>query len=172
LQPSAGDHAGAIYDSKLHPALPGAGGSGVGADDGLPGGGVIIIHAASLTLLGTIAANGASTEGPTKTDPIPWGDDAGAGAGGAIQIVATTLGGTGVIEANGGTACMKTSVLLPGSGPCGGFAGGGGGGGRVAVYAQHRTKWKGHVFAAGGPNFSSQVTKAMLGKPGTTILTT
>jgi hypothetical protein len=172
LQPGPGDHAGAVYDSTAHPVLPGGGGAAVGADDGLPGGGVIIIHAASLTLLGVIAANGASTEGPTKTDPIPWGDDAGAGAGGSVNVTATTLGGTGVFEAMGGTACMKTSALLPGSGPCGGFAGGGGGGGRVAVYAQHRTKWKGHLFAAGGPNFSSQVTKAMAGKPGSVKLTT
>jgi len=172
LQPAKGDHAGAIYDSAAHPVLPGGGGAAVGADDGLPGGGVIIIHAASLTLLGVIAANGASTEGPTKTDTMPWDSDAGAGAGGSVNVTATTLGGTGVFEAMGGTACMKTSALLPGSDPCGGFAGGGGGGGRVAVYAQHRTKWKGHLFAAGGPNFSSQVTKAMAGKPGSVKLTT
>jgi hypothetical protein len=170
LQPSKGDHSGATYDSALHPTLPGGGGSGVGDADGLPGGGVIIVHAATLTLLGVIAANGASTEGPTKTDPTPWDSDAGAGAGGAINVTATTLTGTGVFEANGGTACMKTSALLPGSDPCGGFAGGGGGGGRVAVYAQHRTKWKGKLLAAGGPNFSVEVTKAMQGKPGSVHL--
>ncbi len=127
LQPGPGDHSGAVYDSAAHPALPGGGGSGTGADDGLPGGGVIIIHAATLTLLG-------------------------------------------VIEANGGTACMKTSALLPGSDPCGGFAGGGGGGGRVAVAAQHRTKWKGKLFALGGPNFSAEVTKAMRGGAGSVRL--
>jgi hypothetical protein len=131
---------------------------------------VIIVHAATLTLLGVIAANGASTEGPTKTDPVPWDNDAGAGAGGAVNVTATTLTGTGTIEANGGTACMKTSALLPGSDPCGGFAGGGGGGGRVAVYAQHRAKWKGKLSAAGGPNFSAEVTKAMRGAAGSVRL--
>lgn len=170
LQPSTGDHAGAIFDSAPHPVLPGGGGSAAGADDGLPGGGVIIIHAATLTLLGVIAANGASTEGPTKTDPVPWGNDGGAGAGGAVNITVTTLTGTGTVEANGGTACMKMSALLPGSGPCGGFAGGGGGGGRVAVAAQHRTHWKGKLAALGGPNFSAEVTKAMRGGAGTVRL--
>jgi hypothetical protein len=172
LQPGPGDHAGAVYDSALHPALPGGGGAGADPYDGLPGGGVIIIHAATLVLLGTIAANGASTEGPTKTDPVPWGNDGGAGAGGAINVTVTTLTGTGMFQANGGTACMKTSALLPGSGPCGGFAGGGGGGGRVAVYAQHHTKWTGKLLAVGGPNFSGEVTKAMQGKPGSVHLAT
>ena len=170
-QPEGPDHAGATYDSVTAPALPGGGGAGLYPYTGIPGGGVIILHATTLSLAGVIAANGGSTEGPTSTDPIRWPQqDGGAGAGGAIQVIVTTLTGAGTIQANGGNNCLGVRQLLRGSNVCTGSSSGGGGGGRVAVTAPHRKAWTGHVAAAGGINLTSPTRASMKGKSGTVWL--
>jgi hypothetical protein len=172
-QPGPRDHAGATYDSVTSPALPGGGGAGLYPYMGIPGGGVLILHATTLNLSGVIAANGGSTEGPTAGDPIRWPQqDGGAGAGGAIQVIVTTLAGAGTIQANGGNNCLPASRLLPDANACTGSSSGGGGGGRVAVTAPHRKGWTGVVKAAGGVNFDFPARAAMKGKNGTVWMST
>jgi hypothetical protein len=170
-QPEGLDHAGATYDSVTAPALPGGGGAGIYPYTGIPGGGVIILHATTLSLAGVITANGGSTEGPTSADPIRWPQqDGGAGAGGAIQVIVTTLTGAGIIQANGGNNCLGVRQLLRGSNICTGSSSGGGGGGRVAVTAPHRKTWTGHVTAVGGVNLTVPTRASMKGKNGTVWL--
>jgi hypothetical protein len=170
-QPGKGDHAGATYDSVTKPTLPGGGGAGLYPYMGIPGGGVIALHATTLNLAGVIAANGGSTEGPTAADPIRWPQqDGGSGAGGAIQVIVTTLTGAGTIQANGGNNCLPASRMLPDSDYCTGSSSGGGGGGRAAVTAPHRKAWSGHVSAAGGVNFDNPKRNDMKGKSGTVWL--
>lgn len=170
-QPGPGDHAGATYDSATKPALPGGGGAGYYPYYGIPGGGVIMLHATTLNLAGVIAANGGSTEGPTATDPIRWSlGDGGAGAAGAIQLIVGTLTGAGSIQANGGNNCLGPRQLLPDSNICGGSSSGGGGGGRVAITAPHRKGWTGHVTATGGVNFDKPGRADVKGKNGTVWL--
>ena len=170
-QPGKGDHAGATCDSVTKPALPGGGGAGIYPYIGIPGGGVIALHATTLNVASVIAANGGSTEGPTSADPIRWPQqDGGSGAGGAIQVIVTTLTGAGTIQANGGNNCLPASRLLPDSNVCTGSSSGAGGGGRIAVTAPHRKAWTGHVTATGGINFDYPSRADMKGKNGTVWL--
>lgn len=170
-QPEGADHAGATYDSITKPSLPGGGGAGLYPYIGIPGGGVIMLHATTLNLAGVIAANGGATEGPTAADPIRWPQqDGGSGAGGAIQVIVTTLTGTGTIQANGGNNCLPASRMLPASNYCTGSSSGAGGGGRIAVTAPHRKAWKGHVTTSGGINFDAPGRASMKGKNGTVWL--
>ncbi|HSD12715.1 MAG TPA: hypothetical protein VLC10_04100, partial [Patescibacteria group bacterium] len=111
--------AGATYDSATAPTLFGSTGGGAnGSLGGASGGGVVKIGVTgTLTLNGTISANGNSGVPDTS------GRATGGGSGGSIYITANTLSGaTGLIQAKGGNGGANVAF------------GGGGGGGRVAVY--------------------------------------
>ena len=94
------------------------------------GGGAIKLTAGTLTIDGTVSANGANGTFP----------GAGGGAGGSVWLTAGMLAGAGEIAANGGSGQAGVS--------------GGGGGGRIAIYAL-TNEYSGGVTANGGPGFAS-----------------
>ena len=104
-----GSGGGPTYGSTTQPEAPGSGGDGSYGPTGGDGGGAVrIIVTDTLTVNGTVNANGQSS-----------GSNFGGGSGGSIWINCRILQGTGgSVTANGGTV---TQV-------------GGGGGGRIAVY--------------------------------------
>lgn len=94
--------------SQLLPLIGGSGGGGglggsaFPASGGGGGGGAILIAASgTVTVAGTLTANGGAS-GATGGDGR--GATGGGGAGGAIRIVATTIAGNGTISATGGLA--------------------------------------------------------------------
>ncbi|XP_077861759.1 uncharacterized protein LOC144342564 [Saccoglossus kowalevskii] len=99
-------------------------GSGGGSQGGIGGGILRLIVHTSLTIEGSITANGDT--GDTYT---------GGGSGGSIWISTFELEGFGVIQANGGS---------------GGLGGGGGSGGRIAIYWDSQKYWYGHLESYGG----------------------
>lgn len=107
------------------------------------GGGVINITTTTLTVAGSITANG----GPTTLG-------SGGGAGGSIFIFTSSLQGSGSITSNGGIGGSDWSSPT--------FYGGGGGGGRIAIHYT-TSSFTGTLSAAGGegPNTQSH------GGPGT-----
>ncbi len=100
-----GSASGAAYGSVSGPVTFGSGGAGAA------GGGAIVLRAPSgtITILGTVQANGQSNTGTCNND---------GGAGGSVWLEAATLGGTGSVLARGGTSCNNRQ---------------GGGGGRIAL---------------------------------------
>ncbi|TSC55889.1 MAG: fibronectin type III domain-containing protein, partial [Parcubacteria group bacterium Greene0416_36] len=105
----------AAYDSIVNPSEPGGGGGNASLNDGNDGGGVVLITVGTLTLNGTIKADGESVTQKCG------------GAGGTIRIIATTVQGSGSIQAKGG---LSASV-----GACNNFGAErvSGGGGRIVV---------------------------------------
>lgn len=105
---------GTNYDVVSQPELRGSGG-GAGANiyiSGSEGGGAVrIMVGGTLTLDGSISANG----NPGIQD------DSGGGAGGSVWVSAGRLIGAGLVSATGGDGDL--------------FGGGGGGGGRIAIYS-------------------------------------
>ncbi|MBI3811724.1 MAG: hypothetical protein HY283_05915, partial [Nitrospirae bacterium] len=103
------------------------GGNGLGVNGGNHGGaGGVGAGAMKLTVSGTLTLNGTiHADGQVGNPAVGccvWGGGGG-GSGGSIYITAGTLAGSGVITANGGT------------GGSGSDSGGGGGGGRVYISA-------------------------------------
>ena len=124
---------GSTYGSGTVPIDLGSGGGGgtYGGSSGGAGGGAIRISASgTVTISGTLSANGSNG----VTD---WG---GAGSGGSIYIIADTLAGTGSITANGGS---------------GGTWGGAGGGGRIAIYYTTSNTYSGTRTAIKGTGYNS-----------------
>ncbi len=105
----SGGAGGVLYGSAVTPVDMGS-----GTSSGAGGGAVRLEVTGTLTLDGTVSANGANGAGQ---------DAAGAGSGGGIWINAGTITGTGTVRANGGDGYNDMWT-----------AGGGGGGGRIAVY--------------------------------------
>ena len=99
------------YGSSNAPVDPGSGGAGAGY-----GGGVIRVTAAkTITIYGTITANGLYASSSTPTY--------GSGSGGSVYLVCRTLAGNkGTVTANGGDIGTSTDVS------------GTGGGGRIAIW--------------------------------------
>ena len=104
---------GRPYGSTNAPVAPGSGGGGNGPNDG--GGAVRINASGTVTVNGTITADGAYCTA-----------HGGGGSGGSIYITCDTFAGTatGLLSANGGFGGTT------------GNRGGGGGGGRIAVVYQ------------------------------------
>ncbi len=126
----AGGGGGVAYDDPLNPTQPGSGGGesgGRGACNvaGGTGGGLLhIVLSGTLTLNGSVSADGGGGSGSYNQSLCGPGGGGG-GAGGSVNIVAGTVSGTtGQISANGGAS---------------GGATGGGGGGRVAIYYRQAT---------------------------------
>ena len=125
----SGDNGGGgVYGSEAHPLDSGSGGGGsiFWGGTGAAGGGVVqLVVIGTLTIDGTLSANGADASHYSK----------GGGSGGSILVNAGTLAGTGIIRANGGA---------------GGANAGGGGGGRIAIYTCDRQVEDSHLTASGG----------------------
>ena len=102
---------GAGYGSStLLPLIGGSGGGGGGGGESAPGAGggggggaVLIASSGTVSVTGTIIANGGNG-GATSLATATWGAAGGGGSGGAIRIVATTISGNGTITAVGGAA--------------------------------------------------------------------
>jgi hypothetical protein len=115
---NGGNHGGAggsgeFYDSVYQPWLPGAGGTAGGSLPGWPGGGVVLLDAATVVLDGAIRARGQDACGGAG------------GAGGTVRIrTSGALRGAGQIDASGGVAKRANCSN----------AGNAGGGGRVALH--------------------------------------
>ena len=114
--PSNGYGSPATYGSVTHPTDLGSGGGGNAAGNG--GGAISLSVSGTLTLNGTISANG--------TDGVGNGCNAnGGGSGGSIYSSIGTLAGSGHFAANAGSATGPYS-----------YGAGGGGGGRLFINAQ------------------------------------
>ena len=99
---------------------PGGGGGGTGREDsdsgqnggdGGDGGGLIILRAPSVTISGTLRADGTDGESPGDSQTDPAGGGGGGGSGGGVLIYTSDYSNTGTISA------------APGSGGSGGFSG-------------------------------------------------
>lgn len=119
---------GRVYGTITRsPAQPFSAGSAGGGITPARGGGLINLTVAdSLTLMGTISANGAASTARAN---------GGGGSGGGILVSVETLSGSGTISASGGAANN--------------LSGGGGGGGRIAVYCRSNP-FTGNILADGG----------------------
>lgn len=121
-----GANSDATYGSITDPVSLGSGG-----ERGLGGGAIILGVAGTLTVQGTLSANGGDNSelgGPTLEG----------GAGGSINIRAATLTGTGTIQANGG------------NGNFGSGGNGAGGGGRISLGNVTADSFAGTLQANGG----------------------
>ncbi len=140
---------GATYGaSTLLPLIGGSGGGGGsgsetfgGSGGGGGGGAILIASSATVTVGGSIKADG-GVSGATGGIGSDRGGSGGGGSGGAIRIVATTIAGNGVIQAAGNG---------PGDGGYG--VGGGGGAGRIRLEAENitRTQTTSPTFTFGAP---------------------
>jgi hypothetical protein len=118
----------APYGDPADPGDPGSGGGGnTFQNQGGNGGGLVRIAAGSLTLDGSIVADGARGQGAYH---------GGGGSGGGILVDADTLAGSGAISARGGAGSPSYA--------------GGGGGGRIALRYGVMTLPQANVTAAGG----------------------
>jgi hypothetical protein len=125
---------GVTYGSITQPLDFGsAGGTGDGEPGSAGGGAMLLAIAGTLTLDGTITANGIS-------DTPAHG---GCGSGGSILLNIGTLQGSGSVSANGGSGRSNCD-------------GGAGGGGRIAIYCTNLTAFSfdAQVFALGGGPFT------------------
>ena len=122
---------GSAYGTILEPTDIGSGGgssTGNGTKGGSGGGAIKLTVGGSLTLNGTITANGAT-----------GGSYSGGGSGGSIYLLLGTLTGSGTIAAKGGGS--------------GNSSGGGGAGGRVALYYDANS-FSGNVSASGSSGYT------------------
>lgn len=138
---TSGVYGGVAYGSITNPVTVGSGGGyggsgGVGSANGGPGGGAI-----KLEVSGTLTVNGSITaDGGTGTQYISSGNYGGGGAGGSIWIICGSLAGSSasaLITTNGG------------AGYAAGYAGGGGGG-RIALEYSGENNYLGAMRAWGG----------------------
>lgn len=105
-EPGGGGFSGNQF---LVPLVGGSGGSGSGGSGGAGGGALLIASSASISVTGTITANGGDAT---------YNYGAGGGAGGAIRLVAPVITGTGTITASGGGAggfCGTSGPNNPGA---------------------------------------------------------
>ena len=124
---------------ELLPLIGGSGGGGgsasgsIFASGGGGGGGALLIAASgTLTISGTIRANGGgagAVSSPSCTQEL-YAAGGGGGSGGAIRLIATTLTGNGNLLAQGGG----------GGSACHGYNGGAGAGGRIRIEAETLTR--------------------------------
>ncbi len=137
------------YGDPYHPTLLGSGGGSISIPAGRGGGAVHLVVDDTLTLNGTLSANGQrGTDGPDDN----YIQDAGSGgSGGAIWIETNVMTGTGLIQANGGAGGGDPRWC--GSGRCTVFSASGAGG-RIALYAtaDHFSSRPNALQAWGGDN--------------------
>ena len=100
------------YDDPLAPMLPGSGGFSTTWGAGGNGGGAVYVAASgTVTVYGSICADGVDTVNNTREQP---------GSGGSVYIVASRFAGSGTISAEGGDGYSSTGLLyaLPAGGGC------------------------------------------------------
>ena len=131
--PNNASNTGGAYGSQMTPTDLGSGGGGGDYAGGAGGGAVRITTPGTLTVNGTISANGANG--------VNSGNTSGGGSGGSVYITVGILGGNGIITANGGNG---------GTGGNWSGYGGGGGGGRVTIYYNTANSWGGNALTAVG----------------------
>jgi hypothetical protein len=100
---------GIPYGSEWEPTALGSGGAAYSNGAGSGGGAIKLVASSTLTIDGTVSANGTDYYQPR----------AGGGSGGSIWILADTLQGIGIISADGGAGSPDE--------------GGGGSGGRIRI---------------------------------------
>jgi len=105
---------GTIYgNSLLVPLRGGSGGAGVGANvpnaagGGAGGGAIQIVSSVSITVTGSILANGGAGGNSTTVEGF-------GGSGGAIHLEAPIVAGTGVVQATGVGVTFEGTPLLAG----------------------------------------------------------
>jgi len=111
---STGAQGGSTYGSAIQPTALGSGGgydTNDSTDGGVGGSAIKIEASGTVTIGGTISADGGDSEGSS-------GNEGGGGSGGSVWIIADTLAGAGTVTSNGGASLSND--------------GGGGGGGRIA----------------------------------------
>ena len=154
---SAGGRNGGInlYDSATAPVALGSGGgidTSFSAPYGGAGGGALkLVTAGSLSLDGTVTANGGAGTAAKNN---------GGGSGGSIWLVCGQFSGSGTVQADGGAGgSYNVGYNNPG---------GGGGGGRVK-FEYATSTFNGTVSVAGGAGGSSDAThpSGQAGYPGT-----
>lgn len=128
-----GTNGGGTYDTPAAPddlGSGGAGGCGSGSTTGGRGGGSIRINTGgTLTINGTVSANG-----DAGAEDYYAG---GGGSGGSIYLTVGTLDGSGVIEANGGAGGDGNNA-----------DGDGGGGGLIGITYYVANNWSGQALNA------------------------
>ena len=149
-------NAGPLYGVALTPTDLGSGGGGAtrcaggecysDPSGGNGGGAIRLIVSGTLTLNGTISANGVA--GPPNWLPA-LDNYAGGGSGGSIWVTAGTLTGSGTFTANGGPRYWNGAAVWPA-----------GGGGRIAVYYGTGNGFTGFDTAttSGGPGAQQGTT--------------
>jgi hypothetical protein len=127
--------AGISYGSIIAPVDLGSGGGRATyvGNGGSGGGAVRLIVGGTLTVNGSIAANGGDGIGNVNYS-------SGGGSGGSIYLTVGGLAGSGTISANGGATSPAT------------YTGGGGAGGRIAMYYDYTT-FSGQISAFGGGGY-------------------
>ncbi len=119
------------------PASHGSGGGSSQSAGGEGGGCIRLVVGGTLTVNGSISANGANGRNGGGDD------DSGAGSGGSLWIVCGGLEGTGSISADGGDG--GGNYDQPNE-----VFGGGGGGGRIAIQAATTSAFAGSTRCRGG----------------------
>ncbi|GMV39573.1 MAG: hypothetical protein AMXMBFR64_12890 [Myxococcales bacterium] len=128
-----GGGGGIFGDAALARAYFGGGGAGGGGSAfgvaggaGGAGGGLIVVTAPTISVGGTVAANGSNGVNPGGAYR---GGCGGSGAGGSIMLRTKAIGGSGALQANGGATINPSGGLVA-------AGGGGGGAGRVRAEIQ------------------------------------
>lgn len=159
--------AGVAYGAaSLLPLLGGSGGSGGaggvtfrGAGGGGGGGGLVVAASGTLSVTGTIRADGGAG-GLIAGAGV--GGAGGGGSGGAIRLIATGIAGNGAISAAGGAAQRS------GTPQDSYYTGGAGGAGRIRLEAETYTRTAAttpvHSFGAPGPVFVAGLPSLRISK--------
>ncbi|MBI2573925.1 MAG: hypothetical protein HYV78_00820, partial [Candidatus Wildermuthbacteria bacterium] len=144
---------GITHGSNTQPtALGSGGGGGYDATGGAGGGAVKLIITGTLTLSGSIVANGSDGQFNVNNSAR----DGGGGSGGSVWIQAGTLAGAGSITANGGG---------------GDSHGGGGGGGRIALNITGGSTFTGSVTKTGGSGANAGAAGTLYEYPPSSAIT-
>jgi len=136
----------AAYGSASQPGEVGSGGGSPNGSSypGGSGGGLVKVTAGTLTVNGSILADGGT------------GYNSGGGSGGGILLTVGTLSGSGTIAARGGAATNSSSM-------------GSGGGGRIAIYYDTNSLPTANILANGGKSYDGS-NSAYNGGAGTIYL--
>ncbi len=146
---------GPAYGAAFAPLDLGSGGGPTSTAAGRGGGAIRLDVSETLTLGGTIIADGGNAA-PGNCFSAPAG---GGGAGGSIYITAATVTGNGTVTADGGNGA--DGGCFPGVGD----DGGGGAGGRIAVFYDANAGFPGFATSSvGGGSGGGHV-----GAPGTMV---
>jgi len=130
---------GEVYGSIIEPCDLGSSGGSDGQREGGMGGGIVTLDIlGTLTIDGSITANGMNG----ALGSYSWDRNTGGGSGGSIYITVGTITGSGVITAHGGNGPSYSC-----------YSGGGGGGGRIAIYYEEKDIFLGIITVMGGSGY-------------------